>query len=247
MGIGAGQYGSDAQMRAQQQAAAMGQAGAGAYQQALAGQGSLTGQGIGMGAQGLAAQQAAAQQGAQFGLQGQQQGYQAAQQGMGQGLQGLQAAQQAAQQGFGTTAAMMNAQQGAMGAEMGAYGQLAGIGGQQMNLGAQEQNQFMARQRMAEQAGERQRQLSQSGLDYQRAQFEQRQQHPMQQIGWMNQQMGALPYQSTVTQGSYSPEAGTASNLLGMGLQGLGLYNAYQNRNAPATGGNGGAGTNNGL
>ena len=91
----------------------------------------------------------------------------------------------------------------------------------------------MARQRMAEQAGMRQRQLQQSGLDYQRAQFEQQQQHPMQQIGWMNQQLGALPYQSTVTQGAYAPQAGAASNLLGMGLQGLGLYNAYQNRNAP--------------
>jgi hypothetical protein len=143
-----------------------------------------------------------------------------------------QAAHQAAVGGRQANLAAMQAQQGAMGAQMGAYGQLAGIGGQELQLGAQQQDQFMGRQRMAEQAGMRQRQLQQSGLDYQRAQFEQQQQHPMQQIGWMNQQLGALPYQSTVTQGSYAPQTGTASNILGMGLQGLGLYNAYQNRNA---------------
>ena len=44
----------------------------------------------------------------------------------------------------------------------------------------------------------------------------------------MNQQLGALPYQSTEAQGTYTPQGGTASNLLGAGLQGLGLYNAYR-------------------
>jgi len=249
-GQAAGQAGISAQMQAQQQAAGMADVGVGRQMQGLQAQVGATGQGIQFGQQGLeaqraaaqvgagqqqqglAAQQAAAAQGTQFGLQGQQQGFQAAQAGTQLGLAGLQAAQQAGQQGYGTAANLMQGQQGAMGAQTGAYGQLAGIGGQQMQLGAQEQNQFMARQRMAEQAGERQRQLQQSGLDYQRAQFEQRQQHPMQQIGWMNQQLGALPYQSTVTQGAYTPQAGGASNILGMGLQGLGLYNAYQNRNA---------------
>jgi hypothetical protein len=231
-GIGALQTGGAQQMQAQQQAAGMADVGVGRQMQGLQAQGALTAQGIGMGQQGLAAQQAAAAQGAQFGLQGQQQGFQAAQAGTQLGLSGLQAAQQAGQQGYGTAANLMQGQQGAMGAQMGAYGQLAGIGGQQLQLGGQQQDQFMARQRMAEQAGMRQRQLQQSGLDYQRAQFEQQQQHPMQQIGWMNQQLGALPYQSTVTQAGYAPQAGTASNILGMGLQGLGLYNAYQNRNA---------------
>jgi len=102
--------------------------------------------------------------------------------------------------------------------------------------GQQQQNQFMARQRMMEQAGMRQRQHSQAGLDYQRAQFEQRQQYPQQQIGWMNQQLGALPYQSTVTQGQYTPTPGAMSNLMSMGVGGAGLWNAYQ-------GGNQGQGT----
>jgi len=229
-GVGAAQQGTAQEMQAQQQAAGMADIGAGRQLQGLQAQAGATAQGIGMGQQGLAAQQAAAAQGAQFGLQGQQQGFQAAQAGTQLGLGALQGAQAAGQQGFGTAANLMQGQQGAMGAQMGAYGQLAGIGGQQLGGGQQQQQQFMARQRMMEQAGARQRQLGQAGLDYQRAQFEQRQQYPQQQIGWMNQQLGALPYQSTVTQGTYAQQPGTVQSLMGAGLQGLGLYNAYQNR-----------------
>ena len=227
-GVGAAQRGTEQQMQAQQQAAQMSDVGAGRRMQGIQGQGALTAQGIGMGMQGLAAQQAATQQGAQLALQGQQQGYGAAQGGTSLGLQGLQAAQAARAGGYGTAADLMRGQQGAMGQQLGAYGQLAGIGGQQAALGGQQQQQFMDRQRMMEQAGGRQRQLQQAGLDYQRAQFEERQRYPQQQIGWMNQQLGALPYQSTVAQGTYTPQGGTASNLLGAGLQGLGLYNAYR-------------------
>jgi hypothetical protein len=229
-GTAAGQWGAGQQMQAGQQAAGMAGAGAGALQAALAGQAGVTGQGIGMGMQGDAAQRAAATQGAQFGMQGQERGFGMAQQGISTGLTGLQAAQQARAGGFGTAANLMQGQQGAMGAQMGAYGQLAGVAGQQLTGGQNQQNQFMARQRMMEQAGGRQRQLAQAGLDYQRAQFDQRQQYPQQQIGWMNQQLGALPYQSTVTQGTYAQQPGTAQSLMGAGLQGLGLYNAYQNR-----------------
>jgi hypothetical protein len=217
-----------AQMGAQGQAAGMADVGAARQMQGLQAQQAATAQGIGMSQQALDAQRAAATQGAQLGMQGQQQGFGMAQQGTATGLAGLQAAQQAGQQGFGTAADLMRGQAGAMGAQAGAYGQLAGIGGQQLTGGQQQQNQFMARQRMMEQAGMRQRQLAQSGLDYQRAQFDQRQQYPQQQIGWMNQQLGALPYQSTVTQGQYTPQAGPISNLMSAGVGAQGLWNAYR-------------------
>ena len=217
------------------------QLGLSAEQQAAASQAGAQGQmlsaqqaGIGMGMQGLQDQRAAATQGTQFDMQGQQQGYQAANQGTQQGLQGLQAAQQAAAQGFSTTGDMLQGQQGAMGREAGAYSQLANIGGQQMALGANQQTQQLQRLDAMNRAGQGQRQLTQSGLDYQRAQHEQQQQYDMQQAAWMNSQLGALPYQSTVTQASYNPEVGAASNLMGLGAKGLAAYKQWMNRNQGA-------------
>jgi len=222
-GIAAGQYGSDAQMRAQQQAAGMQQAGAGALQQALAGQGALTAQGIGMGQQGLEAQRAAATQGAQLGMQGQQQGFGMAQQGISTGLSGLQAAQQAGQQGYGTAANLMQGQRGAMGAQMGAYGQLAGVAGQQLGGGAQQQSEQMARFDMMNRYGGQQRQLQQAGLDIAKSEHEKAMQYPERQIGWMNQQLGALPYQNIVSEASYAPQAGPMSTMMGAGIAGAGM------------------------
>ena len=138
------------------------------------------------------------------------------------------AAHQAAMGGYGTQAQMMKAQQAAMGDEMGAYKGIAGIGTQQMNLGQQQQQQQMQRLQQMKQAGASQRQLQQAALDIQKRQWEQQQQHPERQIAWMNQQLGALPYQNIVQQGSYAPQAGVVSNLLGAGIQGAGLWNAWQ-------------------
>jgi len=138
------------------------------------------------------------------------------------------AAHQAAMGGYGTQAQMMKAQQAAMGDEMGAYKGIAGVGTQQMNLGQQQQQQQMQRLQQMKQAGASQRQLQQAALDIQKQQWEQQQQHPERQIAWMNQQLGALPYQNIVQQGSYAPQAGTVSNLLGAGIQGAALWNAWQ-------------------
>jgi len=83
------------------------------------------------------------------------------------------------------------------------------------------------------QAGAGQRQLQQAALDIQKQQWEQQQQQPERQIAWMNQQLGALPYQNIVQQGTYTPQAGTVSSLLGAGIQGAGLWNAWQGRQRP--------------
>jgi len=204
----AGQQGIQAQMAAQQQAAQMADVGAGRK------------------LQGLQARIGAVGQGAQFGLQAQQQGFGAAQAGTQQALAAREAAGQLGQQGFGTAADLMRGQQGALGAQLGAYGQLAEIGGQQAALGGQQQQQQFERLRQMEQAGVRQRQLQQAGLDYQRQQFQQRQQYPQQQLGWMGQMLGSLPYQNIVQQGVYTPQAGPMSGLMAAGLGANALYNA---------------------
>jgi len=140
------------------------------------------------------------------------------------------AAHQAAMGGYGTQAQMMKAQQAAMGDEMGAYTGIAGIGRQQMNLGQQQQAQQMQRLQQMKQAGASQRQLQQAALDIQKQQWEQQRQYPERQVAWMGQQLGALPYQNIVQQGTYAPQAGAVSNLLGAGIQGAGLWNAWQGR-----------------
>ena len=53
----------------------------------------------------------------------------------------------------------------------------------------------------------------------------------------MNQQLGALPYQSTVTQGTYAPQPGAMQNLMGAGLGGVGMWNAFGPGGNPAAGG----------
>ena len=146
-----------------------------------------------------------------------------------------QTAHQAAMAGRQANLAAMKAQQGAMGDEMGAYKGIAGIGGQQMTLGQQQQSQQMQRLAAMKQAGAGQRQLQQAALDIQKQQWEQQQQQPERQIAWMNQQLGALPYQNIVQQGTYTPQAGAVSNLLGAGIQGAGLWNAWQGRQRPGS------------
>jgi hypothetical protein len=83
------------------------------------------------------------------------------------------------------------------------------------------------------QAGASQRQLQQAALDIQKQQWEQQRQYPERQVAWMGQQLGALPYQNIVQQGTYAPQAGALSNLMGAGIQGAGLWNAWQGRQNP--------------
>jgi hypothetical protein len=148
-------------------------------------------------------------------------------------LTGLQAAQQARQQGFGTAANLMGGQQRAMGAQMGAYGQLAGIGGQQMGLGGQQQREQMARFDMMNRYGGQQRQLQQAGLDIAKAEHQQAMQYPEKQIGWMSQQLGALPYQNIVSQSAYAPQVGPVSTTLGALTGGAEAASAWR-ANQPA-------------
>jgi hypothetical protein len=211
-----------------------------------------------MGAQqfGLSAEQAAHQTavgGRQANLAAQQAALTAAQQGRSQyegaltGAAGLADVGTGRQlQGYATAADMMGGQGRAMSAGLGAYGQLAGIGGQQMGLGGQQQAEQMARFDMMNRYGGQQRRLQQAGLDITKAEHEKAMQYPERQIGWMSQQLGALPYQNIVSESTYAPQAGPVSTTLGAltgGAEAAAAWRAKQPDAAQQPGANLGART----
>jgi hypothetical protein len=138
--------------------------------------------------------------------QGYNQAYNQAQQSMqygaGLGLQG----QQAAQAGYG--------QLGQLG------GQLAGIGGQQ--LGAQQS--IIAAQ---SQAGTQQQQQQQNIINQAVQNYATAQQYPQQQLSFMNAMLRGLPTQQTTTN-SYQATPSTLNQITGLGVAGLGAYQAFK-------------------
>ena len=145
-------------------------------------------------------------------------------------------------QGYGTAADMMGGQGRAMAAGTAAYGQLAGIGRDQMALGRDQQGQQIERFDLMNRYGGQQRKLQQTGLDIAKAEHEKAMQYPERQIGWMNQQLGALPYQNIVSQSSYAPQQGPLSTTLGAVTGGLDAAAAW-NANQPNAGQQPAAGT----
>jgi hypothetical protein len=115
----------------------------------------------------------------------------------------------------------------AQGQMLSASQSLANVGGQQTTLGQQQQAQQMQRLAEMQKAGASRRQLEQAQLDLQKRQWEQEQQRPERQVAWMNQQLGQLPYQNVVQQGSYGPQASKLSTTIGAGLQGAGMAQAW--------------------
>ena len=118
--------------------------------------------------------------------------------------QGL-AGQQAAMQGLG---------QGISGANT-----LAGIGGQQ--LGAQ-QNVIATQS----QAGQQQQTQQQNIINQAIQNYATAQQYPEQQLSFMNSMLRGLPTQQTTT-ATYQAAPSTLNQVTGLGLAGLGAYNAF--------------------
>ena len=118
--------------------------------------------------------------------------------------QGL-AGQQAAMQGLG---------QGISGANT-----LAGIGGQQ--LGAQ-QNIIAAQS----QAGQQQQTQQQNIMNQAIQNYATAQQYPEQQLSFMNSMLRGLPTQQTTT-ATYQAAPSTVNQITGLGIAGLGAYNAF--------------------
>ena len=127
--------------------------------------------------------------------------------------QGL-AGQQAAMQGLG---------QGISGANT-----LAGIGGQQ--LGAQ-QNVIATQS----QAGQQQQTQQQNIINQAIQNYATAQQYPEQQLSFMNSMLRGLPTQQTTT-ATYQAAPSTLNQVTGLGLAGLGAYNAFGGGTAAAAG-----------
>ena len=127
--------------------------------------------------------------------------------------QGL-AGQQAAMQGLG---------QGISGANT-----LAGIGGQQ--LGAQ-QNVIATQS----QAGQQQQTQQQNIINQAIQNYATAQQYPEQQLSFMNSMLRGLPTQQTTT-ATYQAAPSTLNQVTGLGIAGLGAYNAFGGGTAAAAG-----------
>lgn len=135
------------------------------------------------------------------------------------GMQGFQsdqqralAAQQAAEQSrqFGANLGMQGRQQA-----ISAAGTLGQLGGQQAQAGmdiAKLQNQF----------GTQQQQTGQQAIDAQMQQYAAAQNYPYKQLGFLSDMLRGLPLSNTNV---YQAAPSTTSQMAGLGLAGLGLYN----------------------
>lgn len=201
-----------------------------------------------LGVQGLQAgtqAQLAGIQGAQTGIAGitpALQGYQTGLQGVGQqinagqlgiqgaqtGIQGAQTGIQGAQTGIQGAQAGIQGTQGATAADqlgLQAYGQAGTEGVNLANIG----NQQLAAQQgiigLQSQLGGTQQQQAQNVINAAMNQYQTQQQYPYQQYSFLNSLIRGLPTSST-TQQTYQAAPNPYSQAAGLGVAGLGLYNA---------------------
>ena len=128
---------------------------------------------------------------------------------------GLQAAYEAA------------AQRGQMLGQLGMQGLGMGLQGAQQlgQLGAQQQQTDLARIQAQAAAGAEQRQLQQQHLDTAYADFLRQRDYPMEQLGYYSNLLRGVPVQLGSTSTTYAQPPSLASQVSGLGLAGLGLYN----------------------
>ena len=155
---------------------------------------------------------AQAQQGIAQGLQGAGQAGSQAMQGYGMGLTGANQAANIGLQGVG-------AQQAGYNLANTAASNLANIGTQQ--LGAQ-QNVIATQS----QAGQQQQTQQQNILNQAIQNYATAQQYPQQQLSFMNSMLRGLPTQQTTT-ATYQAAPSTLNQVTGLGIAGLGAYNAF--------------------
>jgi hypothetical protein len=180
--------------------------------------------------------QQAQQFGAGLGLQGLQTGFQ----GLQTGIAGQEAGMRGIQTGLqGTAQGIQGAQTGLQGVGQatgaGQYG-LAGLGtaGQAAStLGQLGQTQFGQETGITEamaRAGEQQRTFEQQRLDTDYADFLRQRDYPTEQLAYFSNMLRGLPVQPGSMQTTYAPPPSTLSQVGGLGLAGLGLYNMMQPR-----------------
>lgn len=128
---------------------------------------------------------------------------------------GLQAAYEAA------------AQRGQQLGQLGLQSMQSGLAGAQQlgQLGVSQQGADLSRIQAQAAAGAEQRGLEQQRLDTAYADFLRQRDYPMEQLGYFSNLLRGLPMQLGSSQTTYGQTPSAASQLSGLGLAGLGLYN----------------------
>jgi len=131
-------------------------------------------------------------------------------------------------QAAGTQKAFEAAQQAQQfGSDLGlrGMGQAVQAGSAMGQLGAQQQQTNLARIQAQAAAGAEQRSLQQQILDQQYADFLRQRDYPMEQLGYYSNLLRGIPVQLGSTQTTYAQPPSMISQVGGLGLAGLGLYN----------------------
>jgi hypothetical protein len=151
--------------------------------------------------------------------QGLNTGYQNAQQQFNADQARNLQAQQANQQAFGQNAALQG--------QLGTAGLQAGLQGSQAlgALGAQQQTADLARLQAQEAVGAQQQQQQQKQLDTAYQNWQTAQNYPKSQLEYLSNILRGNAGALGSTQVAYTPAPSTASQVAGLGLAGLGLYN----------------------
>jgi hypothetical protein len=105
------------------------------------------------------------------------------------------------------------------------YGQAAQAGATLGQLGQQQQQTDLARIQAQAAAGAEQRSLQQQRLDTAYADFLRQRDYPMEQLGYFSNLLRGVPVQLGSTQTTYAQPPSMMSQVGGLGLAGLGLYN----------------------
>jgi hypothetical protein len=134
------------------------------------------------------------------------------------GQKAFDAARQAQQ--FGSTLGLQGLQTGLQGMQ-----QLGQAGATLGQLGTQRQTADLQRLTAQEAVGAQQRAFQQQQLDQQYADFLRQRDYPMEQLGYFSNLMRGVPVQLGSTTTTYAPPPSIASQVGGLGLAGLGLYN----------------------
>ena len=116
--------------------------------------------------------------------------------------------------------------------QMSAFGRLGGMGASQMQLGQQMGADEMRRLQAMRGAGMDARKMQQTAFDIQKSEFEKQMQYPEKQLQFMTGMLGQLPYQNIQTAGTYTPQAGPMSSMIGAGISGVGAADAYARQQA---------------
>jgi hypothetical protein len=134
------------------------------------------------------------------------------------GQKAFEAARQAQQ--FGSTLGLQGLQTGLQG-----FGQGIQAGQTLGQLGTQLQQADLQRLTAQEAVGAQQRSMEQQILDQRYADFLRQRDYPMEQLGYYSNLLRGLPMTMGSTTTTYAPPPSIASQVGGLGLAGLGLYN----------------------